>query len=265
MAEHRIGLQAARTELPVASTQADRACLVGSRVCLLGGPYVVQQGRRIGVPDGSKRLLAFIALHEGRVDRHHAAGTLWPFGDDDRACGNLRSSLWRLKGAGIDVVRADKCALWLDPQTDLDVNTMESWAERIIDGKATGEDLRLPTWGASAMDLLAGWYDDWIIFERERLRQRLLHALEALSRLLVQARRYADAIDAALEAVRAEPLRESAHRTLLEAHLAEGNLIEARRIHLEYARLLMRELGADPDPALAALVRPRVMHMRARL
>jgi DNA-binding SARP family transcriptional activator len=264
MTELRIGTSAL-SERSENLPQEDHACIGGSQLCLLGGPYVIQQDRRIGVPEGSKRLLAFVALHEGPVDRRHAAGTLWPCGHDDRAAGNLRSSLWRLKGAGIDIVRADKCALWLDPQTNLDLNAIENWAGRVIDGLAFVEDLRLPTWGASAIDLLPGWYDDWIIFKRERLRQRLLHAYEALSRLLVQARRYADAIDVALEAVRAEPLRESAHRTLLEAHLAEGNVVEARRIHLEYSRLLLRELGVDPDPALAALVGPRVMRERAPL
>jgi DNA-binding SARP family transcriptional activator len=104
------------------------------------------------------------------------------------------------------------------------------------------------------MDLLPGWYDDFVIFERERLRQRLLHALEALSRLLVDARRYAQAVEVALEAVHAEPLRESAHRTLLEAHLAEGNLVEARRGYCGYRDLIRRDLGVEPDPALAALV-----------
>ncbi|WP_157997205.1 AfsR/SARP family transcriptional regulator [Kribbella rubisoli] len=206
------------------------------------------------MPEGSKRLLAFIALHDGRVDRRLTAGTLWPLGDDDRAAGNLRSSLWRLKGAGIDVLRADKCALWLDPAISVDISTIDNWAQRVIEGHASADELRLPRWGGDALDLLPGWYDDWVIFERERLRQRVLHAFEALSRQLVQTRRYAHAIEVALEAVRVEPLRQSAHRTLVEAHLAEGNLVEARRIHLEYWRLVRRELGVDPDPNLAALV-----------
>lgn len=224
------------------------------QLCLLGGPFVVSGTRRIAVPEGSKRLLAFIALHEGRVDRRHAAGTLWPCGDDDRAAGNLRSSLWRLKGAGIDVLRADKHALWLDPQADFDVRVIDCWAGRIIDGDAGAADLRLPRRGADAMELLPGWYDDWVIFERERLRQRMLHALEALSRLLVRERRYAQAIEVALEAVRVEPLRESAHRVLIEAHLAEGNLVEGRRIFVDYTDLVRRELGVDPDPSLAVMV-----------
>jgi len=223
-------------------------------LCLLGGPYVVEDGRLLEVPERSMRLLVFIALHPGRVDRRHAAGSLWPDGDDERAAGNLRSALWRLRGAGIDMLRADKCALWLDPGTDVDVRIIDQWAGRIIEGEFRADDLGVPRWGAEAMDILPGWYDDWVVFERERLRQRLLHALETLSRNLVDAGRYAQAIEVALAAVRAEPLRESAHRRLLEAHLAEGNLVEARRLYGDYRGLVRRELGVEPSPALSGLV-----------
>ncbi|MGW2995279.1 bifunctional ornithine acetyltransferase/N-acetylglutamate synthase, partial [Streptomyces sp. NPDC001193] len=36
-----------------------------------------------------------------------------------------------------------------------------------------------PAGAADALDLLPGWYDDWVLLEQERVRQRLLHALEA--------------------------------------------------------------------------------------
>jgi DNA-binding SARP family transcriptional activator len=209
---------------------------------------------RLPVPEGSKRLLVFVALREGRADRRHAAGTIWPSCDDERAAGNLRSALWRLKGAGIDLVEADKCALWLRPGTTLDVRAVSDWAGRLIAGVTQPGDLRIPRWGADAVDLLPGWYDDWVIFERERLRQRLLHGLECLSRQLVELRRCAEAIEVALDAVRVEPLRESAQRVLLEAHLAEGNVVEARRIYLTYRALVRRELRVDPDPTLARLI-----------
>lgn len=222
---------------------------------LLGGPYVIQDGCRFSVPEGSKRLLVFVALHGGQVDRRHAAGTLWPYGDDDRAAGNLRSALWRLKGAGIDVVHADKCSLGLRSGTVLDVHTLSDWAGRLIDGSAAAEDLRL-RWSPEAVDLLPGWYDDWVIFERERIRQRLLHALESLSRQLARLGRCAEAIEVALHAVNVEPLRESGQRALVEAHLAEGNVVEARRIYEEYARLVRRELGVEPGPELAGLLLP---------
>jgi DNA-binding SARP family transcriptional activator len=104
------------------------------------------------------------------------------------------------------------------------------------------------------MDLLPGWYDDWVIFERERIRQRLLHALEALSQLLVAAGRCGDAVEAAISAVSVDPLRESANRALIEAHLAEGNLVEARRAYERYREVIRRELGVEPGERLARLV-----------
>jgi DNA-binding SARP family transcriptional activator len=207
------------------------------------------------VPDGSKRLLVFVALSTGRVDRRYAAGSLWPEGRDERAGGNLRSALWRLKCAGIDVVESDKCTLGMRRGTVVDVGVVGDWATRLVDGSATQTDLRLLNWRWDAMDLLPGWYDDWVIFERERIRQRLLHALEALSRRLVEMNRCAEAVDAAISAVSADPLRESANRVLIEAHLAEGNLIEARRTYERYRDCVRRELGVEPGEQLASLVR----------
>src|ERR687896_289887 len=80
---------------------------------LVGGPYVRYGAEQRSVPEGSKKLLAFVALRRGRVERQYAAGALWPFGDDLRAAGNLRSALWRLRRAGIDVIEADKWSLRL--------------------------------------------------------------------------------------------------------------------------------------------------------
>ena len=83
--------------------------------------------------------------------------------------------------------------------------------------------------------------------ERERIRQRVLHALEALSERLAAAGRFADAIEAAMLATSAEPLRESAQRALIKAHIAEGNLTEARRSYRAYRDLMQRELGVVPS------------------
>ena len=223
-------------------------------LCMVGGPYIVHQGKQLMVPEGSKRLLVFVALHGRRVDRRHAAGALWPNGDDERAAGNLRSALWRLRAAGIDVVHADKCTLYLRADTEIDVNSLFEWARRLIEGADQPSDLRVSPMSLEVVDLLPGWYDDWVIFERERLRQRLLHALEALSRRLVLMRRWSDAVEAAMAAVNMEPLRESAQRVLAEAHLAEGNLVEARRCFTTYRGLLRDELGVEPSEDLAALV-----------
>jgi len=221
---------------------------------LFGGPFVSCGRRRLEVPEGSKRLLVFVALHRGRIERRYAAGALWPIGDDIRAAGNLRSALWRLNGAGVRVLSADKHGLAMRSDVLVDVHIVSSWAARLIGGSASHDDLAIMPWGVDALDLLPGWYDDWALIERERIRQRLLHALEALSRELVQLRRCAEAVEAAMIAVSADPLRESAQRALIEAHLAEGNWVEGRRSFEAYCDVLVRELGTEPGAELAAMV-----------
>lgn len=226
-----------------------------SVIHLIGGPYVTRNGSQLDIPEGCKRLLAFLALRRGRVERCHAAGTLWAGVDDHRAAGSLRSALWRLRGADIDVLEADKRSVGLRPGVGVDVHEVADWASRLVAQCPVPGDLSLNWPLADALDLLPGCYDDWAIVERERMRQRMLHALEALSRTMTAMGRHGEAVDAAMTAISVEPLRESAQRALLEAHLAESNLIEARRGFLTYRNLVRRELGVEPSAELAALVR----------
>jgi DNA-binding SARP family transcriptional activator len=225
-----------------------------ARLSLLGGPIVIKNGHRQEIPEGSKRLLVFVTLNGGRVSRRHAAGTLWPWRDDDRAAGNLRSALWRLRGAGIDVLHADKCTLYLGPEVSVDIMQLSRWATRIINCSEDGTDLGPFFLNPEALNLLPGWYDDWVIVEREHLRQQLLHAMESLVRRLISRGRFAEAVEVAITAVAVEPLRESAQRALIEAYLAEANFVDARRAYVAYHRILTRELGVSPTVELSELL-----------
>ena len=90
--------------------------------------------------------------------------------------------------------------------------------------------------------------------ERERHRQLTLHALESLCEHLTAAGRYGCAVLAGLAAVEREPLRESAHRALLRAHIAEGNMWEAIQRYRYYERIAARELGVEPSPLMRSLI-----------
>jgi DNA-binding SARP family transcriptional activator len=115
----------------------------------------------------------------------------------------------------------------------------------------------VPDWNPEALSLLPGWYDDWVIVERERLRQRLLHALEAVCYRLSEAGRHAELVEAALRVVELDPLRESGQRALISAHLAEGNVIEAWRTYAACRQVLKTELGLAPSIELTRLVEAR--------
>jgi DNA-binding SARP family transcriptional activator len=141
----------------------------------------------------------------------------------------------------------------LRPGVAVDIVEVAEWASRLIAQRSLPGDLSLNLPLADALDLLPGCYDDWAIIERGRMRQRMLHALEALSRAMTASGRYGEAVEAAMMAIGVEPLRESAQRALLQAHLAESNLIEARRDFLSYRDLVQRELGVEPSMELAAV------------
>jgi DNA-binding SARP family transcriptional activator len=223
---------------------------------VLDGPHLRVRGQPAVLPESSLRLLIYLAFRRRPAARRVVAATLWPDVTESRAGGNLRSAMWRLRGAGAGavIVGADGATLALGGEVAVDLEVLSGWAERVILGGTGPADLVVPDGVDAALDLLPGWYDDWVIVERERVRTRILHALEQVSRGLSAAGRHAQAVDAAIAAVCADPLRDSAQRALIGAHLAEGNLVEAQRTFRSYRELLAAELGVDPAPELWQLI-----------
>lgn len=85
------------------------------------------------------------------------------------------------------------------------------------------------TQSAYCRDLLPGWYEDWVLAERDGLQHLRLRALEEVAEVLLRRGRCSEALDAALAAVRRDPLRESTLRLVLRIHVAEGKRVEALR------------------------------------
>jgi DNA-binding SARP family transcriptional activator len=222
-------------------------------VRLLGRLALTHGDRTVPVPAGSRRLLAYLALHPAGVDRRSAAGVLWPTVAEGRAAGNLRSALWRLQRVECAVVRVEPSAVGLGDDVRVDLHAVEAWADRVLSGTATPADLAVDPGAIAGLELLPGWYEDWAVATGARLRLRLLHALDALSRLLQRAGRPLEAVEAVHVAVLAEPLRESGQRALIEAHQAAGDWVAARRQYDLFRGLLRREVGVEPSPELTAV------------
>ena len=233
----------------VARAEASR----GTTLSLLNAFEVRCDGEPVGLPITAQRLLAFLALHERPLLRPYVAGSLWINADDERAGASLRSSLWRLNRSGHRLVEATPMQLRLAPAIDVDLRRALALAQRLLDGTASDEDLDAAEASLDG-EVLPDWYDDWLLFERERFRQLSLHALEVLSDRLVDAGLLARALLAALAAVRGEPLRESAHRALIRVHLAEGNRAEALRQGELCRRILHDRLGVQPSSQLDQLL-----------
>jgi DNA-binding SARP family transcriptional activator len=210
-------------------------------------------GERRAVPEGSKRLLVLLAIRR-YVSRRTAAGVLWPTVEPRRAAGNLRSASWRLRCAGIELITDEGGMLRLDSRAAVDIDLLCRSARRLAAGEPRATDLEILPSAVEALDLLPGWYEDWVSMERERVRTIMLDAIDAIAVALRRSGRCAESIDAALVAVTTDPLRDSSQSALITAHLVEGNLCEARRAFAAYRRLLRTELGLEPPERLARLV-----------
>lgn len=228
--------------------------LAGARLQVLDAFALQAAGTAIELPEGMQRLLAFLAQH-GPSPRAVVAGTLWPEAPEAHALASLRTGVWRLNKVVPGLVCADGLRLGLAPSLSVDSREQEACATRLLrqdpDDEPWVPEGVLSLW---KRELLPGWYDDWIIFERERLCQLRLHALEQTARLLVGRHELNTALQLALEAVRTEPLRETATIALMSVYLAEGNVADAIHQRDVFADHLWRELGLEPSPLLARLV-----------
>jgi DNA-binding SARP family transcriptional activator len=181
------------------------------------------------------------------------AGVLWPDTTEERAAASLRSTLWRVRRMGHALVDSSWNQLRLAPHVHVDVRDAISVAHALLSPSAVRPEL-LGTEILLRGELLPDWYEEWALVERERFRQIRLHALERLAELLAEEGRMGEAIEAGLTAVASEPLRESAHRSLIRVFLREGNRVDAIRQFELFRRLIRSELGADPSPAMMELV-----------
>ena len=222
--------------------------------CSLIGPFEVRYaGAPLPLPLGAQRVLAVLAFAERPLLRRYVAEVIWPDTTGERAAANLRSALWRLRQPGFELIQCTGPQLGLASGLRVDLHLVTAQIERIL---TVGAELREGDYDARPLsgDILTGWYDDWVLLERDRHLQRRLHALEALSERLIAMGRLRAAVEAAHAAVAGEPLRETAQVALLRAYLAEGNRSAAVRQYRSYRELLRDAMGLEPSELLTSII-----------
>jgi DNA-binding SARP family transcriptional activator len=218
---------------------------------LLGGFGLTIDGADTVMTPAAQRLLAFVALTPRGAERAFTAFQLWPEHCEKRAKANLRSALWRLGKAPANLIIATKCQLRLDPEVWVDAR--HGIGEVARGGVEEIAEAVLP-FHALDSDLLPDWYDDWLMVERERLRQFRLGSLEEAATRAIGAGQFPRAIQLALASVAIEPLRQSAHLLVIEAHAAQGNRVEAIRQFETLRTLLRTRLDCEPGTAATELM-----------
>jgi DNA-binding SARP family transcriptional activator len=222
-------------------------------IALFGGFSLQIDDQVVRLAPHLQRLLALLSLSDAVLCRRYVSGVLWGGSTEQHAHGSMRSALWKLREVGLELVETVGDGVRLSPTVDVDVRTVARLAGDLLRGRFAEEALQLLE-PAMLSELLPGWYDDWVLVERERQRQLSLHALEALCDLLTRQARFGPAVLAGLTVVSREPLRESGYRALMRAYLAEGNVCEALRSYRQYAAIAARELGVEPSQQMSLLL-----------
>jgi DNA-binding SARP family transcriptional activator len=227
---------------------------------------------RVPEPCGrpAQALLAYLLLHRGRLHRREVlAGVLWGEAPEERARGALRTTLWRLRRAiepagvpGRYLVTTSQGEVGIRLGTDVwvDVAAFEAAVAKAVAGRpealreedAAQLELALRLYEG---ELLEGFYDDWVLRERERLRALYLQALACLMHIAAARADLKAAIGHGRRILAEDPLRESMHREVMRLCLRDGQRAEALRQFAECRRILDHELQVEPMPETLALYR----------
>jgi DNA-binding SARP family transcriptional activator len=232
------------------------------RIQLFGKLSVESDGRSLEGLDANKaqELFCYLLVNRDRPHpRESLAALLWGEAAGERSKKYLRQSLWQLQGvldtggarsllsAEHDWVRLEsEGGLWLD----VEAFERASRGARGESGVGLSPEQKEALAGAVALyrgDLLEGWYQDWCLYERERLQNLYLLMLDKLMSYCERRGDYDEGQHYGALSLRHDRARERTHRRLMRMHHASGDRTSALRQYERCAAALKEELSVAPD------------------
>jgi TolB-like protein len=217
-------------------------------------------GQVVDLPGQKDRaLLAVLALPPGAThSRDKLAGLLWSDRGDPQARDSLKHSLTRLRqgfpSETSQPIIADRNSVSLDSRgVTIDVATFE---QLLREGTPAGLEQAAALYRGDLLDGIGirdPAFEDWLLVERQRLRQL---AEDALNRLMAQsmaAGAKERTADVARRLLALDPLREVACRALMQIHAEQAQTAQALKLYEALRDRLHRELGVNPEPETVQL------------
>lgn len=194
----------------------------------------------------AQSLLAYLMLSAGTSHRREKlAGLLWPEANESNARSNLRHALWRLRKAiGDEYLITDKISIAFDAQAGywLDAALLEGDYEE----KRSTDDL-LKIVSIYGGELLPGFYDDWVILERERYRALFESRVQHLLDGLVKEERWTSVLEWGERWIAMGHAPEPAYRALMFAYCGLGDTAGMASTYQRCVKALQQELDVEPS------------------
>jgi predicted ATPase/DNA-binding SARP family transcriptional activator len=222
---------------------------------LFGTFDIRDDGQPVIIPSRAARsLFAYLILNSGISHRREKlAGMFWPEATEARARSYLRYELWRIRNAfrpesKIDYLMADAINISFNGSTQywLDVSTLKNIGET-----ASVEEL-MATLAVYHGEMLPGFYDEWIVREREHFQAIYEQQMTRLLESLESERRWPEILNWAEHWISLGHTPESGHRALIVAYAALG---DRAKVIMTYQRCVqaLAELGLEPSKETRAL------------
>lgn len=221
---------------------------------MLGRFDLLVDGRSVQLPSKGNELIAFLALEPGRrASRQRISGVLWPDLPDERAFGNLNTTLWRLRKAVLKVgepafLRTTQREVGLDSnRLRVDYWEFERSVERLFSGDVDSS-LAEKAVALFRGDLLEGDYEaDWLLPERERIRLLYLRTLRLYADSQAHNGAALEALQSYERVLEADPLNEEVCREMMRLYHSMGKRAEAFRLFSSLSQRLRAELAVPPE------------------
>ncbi len=229
------------------------------RIQLLGGLRAIVDGETVTSFETKQTalLLARLSLPIGRAwSREELVELIWPEEDPElsrprlrQALATLRQKLRSSEGDANAYIQADRVTVQLNSKNvSTDVMGFE---QHIHDAKKTDTpnrriELRRAV-DLYAGHLLQGFYEDWILAERDRLKEEFTRALLSLEQLHEDIGDIPDAIFYARRGKDVDPNREDFYRALMRLFKKEGRIGDGIRTYEELERMLRKDLDVSPS------------------
>lgn len=196
----------------------------------------------------AQSLFAFLILNAGTTQRREKlAGMLWPDSLEETARDNLRHALWRIKKAlsskpTVEYLLTDDLSITFNASAEyrLDAAAVEQASET-----ASADEL-MGVLSEYQGELLPGFYDEWVVSEREHLASMFEHHMARLMSLLEKENRWLDLLESAERWIKLGQKPEPAYRALMSAHAAKGDMSKVAATYERCVRSL-KEFGMEPS------------------
>jgi len=231
---------------------------------LLFGKFNIEAGGSL-IPRLESRkaeeLLAYLLLNRDQPQaRERLADMLWGETFQDQANNYLRKALWQLQSALDNWGLGDQGLLlvegeWLqiNPRIELwlDIAVLEDAFKKTqgITGRDLEEGQAQMLQRAAELyrgDLMDGWYQDWCLYERERLQHLYLAMLDKLMDYCEVHGAYEDGLIFGERVLHYDRARERTHRRLMRLYYLAGDRTSALRQYRKCVTMLKEELDVEP-------------------